>query len=59
MSQKDRDAIESAIRDQWPGYRSLPLRGAILIPQVRDGGATDALIKLAAKIADEYYQEKS
>lgn len=58
MSEKDQRAVVAEIKAVWPGERIVPSRGLCRIPEVREGGLSDALIKLAAKIADQYYEEK-
>lgn len=55
MSEHDKTIVEAAIRDQWPGSKYLPLRGYVQVPLVREGGLTEALIKLAVDIADQHY----
>lgn len=59
MSDVDRAIVVSRIKEVWPGIRDIPARGTVLVSPVRDGGLTDALIKVAAEIADQYYHEKS
>lgn len=55
MSEEDMDFVEAEIKRQWPGNRLVPARGLVYVPEVRDGGLSDELIKLAVGIADEYY----
>lgn len=56
MSSEDMDFVEAEIKRQWPGNRLVPTRGLVHVPEVRDGGLTDELIKLAVGIADRYYR---
>lgn len=52
MSNEDLAArVEARLRDEWPGTY-VPLRMGI-IPPIRDGGATDTFVKLAARIIRE------
>ena len=47
------ERVEKRLRAEWPGVRTTAIHGISEYPSVRRGGATDALIKLAAKIAGE------
>jgi hypothetical protein len=51
----DRDAVvalvDHRIRTTWPGDRVTSGRGLVHIPQVKVGGTTDLLIKIASEIA--------
>jgi hypothetical protein len=42
--------VEARIRAEWPGVHITPLRGLVEAPEIREGGSTDALVKLAAHI---------
>lgn len=53
--EEDMDFVEAEIKRQWPGYRLISARGLVHVPEVRDGGLTDELIRLAVGIAHEYY----
>jgi hypothetical protein len=63
MSAGDRAVLAHQIREAWGGpangdgkHHNIPKRGGdFVVPPVRDGGTTDALIKIAVQIADEYY----
>lgn len=57
-SERDKSIVEALIRQAWPGVREIPQRGLVTFPPVRDGGTTDALIKLAVELADEYYSSR-
>lgn len=63
MSAGDRAVLAHKIREAWGGpangdgkHHDIPKRGGdFLVPPVRDGGTTDALIKIAVQIADDYF----
>lgn len=63
MSAGDRAVLAHKIREAWGGpangdgkHHFIPKRGGdFVVPPVRDGGTTDALIKIAVEIADEYF----
>lgn len=42
--------VEKRVREEWPGEQYVALRGQSNIPPIREGGLTDALIKLMAEI---------
>lgn len=44
--------VERRIRAEWPGTRVLPNGGVHTYPEVREGGSTDAIIKLMVEIID-------
>lgn len=50
------DFVEAIIKREWPGTRLIPAHGLVHVPEVREGGTTDELIKLAVGIADKYYR---
>ena len=46
--------VDRRLRAEWPGPHSTPVRGIFAAPEIREGGATDLLVKMAARIAGEY-----
>jgi len=52
-----RQRVVDRLRDEWPGVRIIDNRGMVLIPPVSEGGATEALIQLAADIAIQEIQK--
>jgi hypothetical protein len=67
MSAGDRAVLAHQIREAWGGpangdgeHHNIPKRGGdFVVPPVRDGGTTDALIKIAVQIADDYYSRQA
>lgn len=67
MSAGDRAVLAHKIREAWGGpangdgkHHNIPKRGGdFVVPPVRDGGTTDALIKIAVQIADDYYHHQA
>lgn len=49
--------IEARLRAEWPGEHYTDLRGRITVPPIREGGATDALVKFAAFVIREEIAE--
>jgi len=47
------ERVEARIRAEWPGTHQTPLRGEVYIPAIREGGATDTLVKLVASIIEQ------
>lgn len=45
--------VEARVRAEWPGTHITQARGLIEAPEIRDGGSTDALVKLMARIIRE------
>lgn len=66
MSAGDRAVLAHQIREAWGGpangdgkHHNIPKRGGdFVVPPVRDGGTTDALIKIAVQIADDYFHRQ-
>ena len=46
--------VDRRLRAEWPGTHSTPVLGIFAAPEIREGGATDLLVKMAARIAGEY-----
>lgn len=46
------DRVQLRVRSEWPGFRKFDRHGETLIPPVRAGGATDALITFMASVVD-------
>lgn len=67
MSAGDRAVLAHKIREAWGGpangdgkHHNIPKRGGdFVVPPVRDGGTTDALIKIAVQIADDYFSRQA
>jgi len=52
--------VDRRLRSEWGGHQHFAdSRGIFVAPEVREGGATDLLIKLAAKIAQVYWTEEN
>ena len=53
------DELAHRIRTAWPGTYFLAARGGMVtVPEVRDGGMTDHLIRLAVEKAFELARER-
>lgn len=51
------ERVEARVRAEWPGIHTTALRGIIEVPPIRDGGATDALVKFLAQIVRDESSE--
>lgn len=48
--------VEARVRSEWPGTHTTGHRGLLEAPEIREGGATDALVLLMARIIREEEQ---